>query len=240
LISSSSSLDSSSRMSISHPLACPNRITVQIFLWHRIIRLYPVHLTVLAGLVAIVSLAGAAGIALNDPQHWQWKDLFWHLTLLHSWGATEGLAWNDPSWSISAEWFAYLLFPLLAPMTIRVHGRVTALLIAAAALATTAALFAIADWAVLTSGQGAPAMMRVFGEFLCGAALCRAVALGGVSSRSSGDILGAGAFIAFLPRRVGRTRGLCPDRFSGPHRFWGVGRPYHPMTQGKIERYPAR
>jgi hypothetical protein len=41
-------------------------------------------------------------------------------------------------------------------------------------------------------------MMRVFGEFLCGAALCRAVALGGVSSRSSGDILGAGAFIAFL------------------------------------------
>jgi peptidoglycan/LPS O-acetylase OafA/YrhL len=187
------------------PLACPNRITVQIFLWHRIIRLYPVHLTVLAGLVAIVSLAGAAGIALNDPQHWQWKDLFWHLTLLHSWGATEGLAWNDPSWSISAEWFAYLLFPLLAPMMIRVHGRVTALLIAVAALATTAALFAIADWAVLTSGRGAPAMMRVFGEFLCGAALCRAVALGGVSSRSSGDILAAGAFIAFL---LGASAGL--------------------------------
>jgi peptidoglycan/LPS O-acetylase OafA/YrhL len=132
-------------------LACPNRSMVQIFLWHRLIRLYPVHLTVLAGLVAIISLAGAAGIALNDPQHWQWKNLFWHLTLLHSWGVTESLAWNDPSWSISAEWFAYLLFPLLAPAMIRVQQRVAALLIAVAALATTALLFAIADWAVLTS-----------------------------------------------------------------------------------------
>jgi len=42
-------------------LASPSRSAMQIFLWHRFIRLYPVHITVLAGLVAIVFLAHAAG-----------------------------------------------------------------------------------------------------------------------------------------------------------------------------------
>src|SRR5262245_62403748 len=96
-------------------LASASRSAVQIFLWHRFIRLYPVHITVLAGLVAIVSVAGAAGFTLNNPQEWQWNDLFWQLTLLHAWGVTASPGWNAPSWSISAEWFAYLLFPLLAP-----------------------------------------------------------------------------------------------------------------------------
>src|SRR5262245_3937007 len=40
-------------------LASPSRSAVQIFLWHRFIRLYPVHVTVLAGLVVIVSVAHA-------------------------------------------------------------------------------------------------------------------------------------------------------------------------------------
>src|SRR5499433_2422101 len=42
-------------------LASPNLSAMQIFLWHRFIRLYPAHITVLAGLVAIVSVARAAG-----------------------------------------------------------------------------------------------------------------------------------------------------------------------------------
>lgn len=187
-------------------LAYPNRSAVQIFLWHRFIRLYPVHLTVLTGLVVIIFLAGAAGITLNNPQEWQWKDLFWHLTLLHAWGVTTNLGWNAPSWSISAEWFAYLLFPLLAPALIRVRERATALLIAVAVLASMALLFAMADWTINT-WVGAPVLTRVFGEFLCGAALCRAVALGNVPLRPSGDILGTGAFVAFL---LGASAGL-PD-----------------------------
>src|SRR5499427_4568996 len=103
-------------------LASASRSAVQIFLWHRFIRLYPVHITVLAGLVAIVSVAGAAGFTLNNPQEWQWNDLFWQLTLLHAWGVTVSPGWNAPSWSISAEWFACLLFPLLAPALIWARG----------------------------------------------------------------------------------------------------------------------
>jgi peptidoglycan/LPS O-acetylase OafA/YrhL len=37
-------------------LASANFDAVRIFLWHRFVRLYPVHITVLAGLVAVVSL----------------------------------------------------------------------------------------------------------------------------------------------------------------------------------------
>jgi peptidoglycan/LPS O-acetylase OafA/YrhL len=178
-------------------LASPGRSAVQIFLWHRFIRLYPVHITVLAGLVAIVSVARATGFTFNNPREWQWNDLLWQLTLLHAWGVTASPGWNAPSWSISAEWFAYLLFPLLAPVLMRVRERGIALLIAVAALAATALLFAMADWR-LNTWVGAPALARVFGEFLCGAALCRAVALSSKLALPRGDILATSAFVAFL------------------------------------------
>src|SRR5215475_761977 len=178
-------------------LASPSRAAVQIFLWHRFIRLYPVHVTVLAGLVVIVSVARATGFTFNNPQEWQWNDLLWQLTLLHAWGVTASPGWNAPSWSISAEWFAYLLFPLLAPALMRVRERGIALLIAVAALAATALLFAMAGWR-LNTWVGAPALARVFGEFLCVAALCRAVALSNKLALPRGDILATSAFVAFL------------------------------------------
>src|SRR5262249_54205380 len=168
------------------------------------IRLYPVHVTVLAGLVVIVSVAHATGFTFNNPQEWQWNDLLWQLTLLHAWGVTASPGWNAPSWSISAEWFAYLLFPLLAPALMWVRGRAIALLIAVAALAATALLFAMADW-TLNTWVGAPALARVFGEFLCGAALCRAIALSHKLPLPRGDVLASGAFVAFL---FGASAGL--------------------------------
>jgi peptidoglycan/LPS O-acetylase OafA/YrhL len=185
-------------------LASPKLKALQIFLWHRFIRLYPVHITVLAGLVAIVSVVRAAGFALNNPQEWQWNDLVWQLTLLHAWGVTASPGWNVPSWSISAEWFAYLLFPLLAPALMRVRERGIALLIAVAALVATTLLFMMADWS-LNTWVGAPALTRVFGEFLCGAALCRAVALSDKSPLPGGDILTTGVFVAVL---IGASAGL--------------------------------
>src|SRR5262245_40659585 len=185
-------------------LASASRSAMQIFLWHRLVRLYPVHITVLAGLVAIVSLAYAAGFTFNNPQEWQWSDLLWQLTLLHAWGVTASPGWNAPSWSISAEWFAYLLFPLLAPVLMWVRERGTALLIAVAALAATALLLAVAGW-TLSAWVGAPALARVFGEFVCGAALCRAVALSNKLALPKGDILATGAFVAFL---FGASAGL--------------------------------
>jgi peptidoglycan/LPS O-acetylase OafA/YrhL len=187
-------------------LASPNRYAVQIFLWHRLIRLYPVHVTVLAGLVAVVYLAHAYDIPLNEPDQWGGSSLVWHLTLLHAWGALEKTGWNQPSWSISAEWFAYLLFPLLAPALMLVRERLAALILAMAALAAMAAVFAITNWPLINE-LGAPSLARLCGEFLCGAALCRAVYLGKDPARLSGDVLGGGALLTFL---AGASAGL-PD-----------------------------
>jgi peptidoglycan/LPS O-acetylase OafA/YrhL len=178
-------------------LAQPSRNGVRVFLWHRFIRLYPVHVTVLAALVILISIVRANHIALNNPQEWRFADLPWQLTLLHAWGVTPKPGWNAPSWSISAEWFAYLLFPLLAPVLTLVRDRATALLVATAALTGTAWAFALADWS-LNIWVGAPALARVTGEFLCGAALCRAVALAPKPASLRGDLLGATAFLLFL------------------------------------------
>jgi len=81
-------------------LASPKLTAVQIFLWHRFIRLYPVHVTVLAGLAAVVSLASAVSFGFNNPQEWQWEDLIWQLTLLQAWGGTTtraGMCRRGPS-----------------------------------------------------------------------------------------------------------------------------------------------
>src|SRR6202008_5046280 len=152
---------------------------------------------VLAGRAAVVSLASAVGFGFNNPQEWQWDDLIWQLTLLQAWGVTTTPRWNVPSWSISAEWFAYLLFPLLAAALMGVRERAIALLIAVAALAATGLLFAMAGW-TLNTWVGAPALARVFGEFVCGAALCRVVALSNKLALPRGDILATSAFVALL------------------------------------------
>src|SRR5258707_9948837 len=61
-------------------LASASRSAVQIFLWHRLIRLYPVHITVLAGLVAVGSLARTVGFTFTNPPDSQWNHLPLQLT----------------------------------------------------------------------------------------------------------------------------------------------------------------
>jgi peptidoglycan/LPS O-acetylase OafA/YrhL len=62
----------------------------------------------------------------------------------------------------------------------------------------------MSDW-TLNTWVGAPALARVFGEFLCGAALCRAIALSHKLPLPRGDVLASGAFVAFL---FGASAGL--------------------------------
>ncbi len=81
------------------------------FLRKRIARIWPLHLVMLAAAVALVLLLQATGRAV--PADYPLAELPLHVLLIQNWGFTDRLAWNDPSWSISAELGAYLLFPLL-------------------------------------------------------------------------------------------------------------------------------
>ncbi len=80
------------------------------FIARRIARIWPLHAAMLLAAVALV-----AGLALlGKPADAAWGELPLHLLMVHNWGFTDRLQWNDPSWSISGEFAAYLLFPFLA------------------------------------------------------------------------------------------------------------------------------
>lgn len=92
------------------------------FLWARIARVYPLHLVTLAGVALLGIGAGVAGMAV-DPGLTDWRSLPAHLTMTQSWGLAPSAAFNHPSWSISAEWFAYLTFPAYAFVAWRLRHR---------------------------------------------------------------------------------------------------------------------
>lgn len=78
------------------------------FLVRRIARIYPLHLLTLLIFVAL------AWIGIVGPtSHASPLDFAYNLFLVQAWGVTDHLSFNSPSWSISAELFCYLLFPLL-------------------------------------------------------------------------------------------------------------------------------
>jgi peptidoglycan/LPS O-acetylase OafA/YrhL len=86
------------------------RFRYRDFLWARLARIYPVHLATLAGLGLLAAAAAAVGLNA-DNQVIRWSSLPAQLTLTQAWGLGLAGGWNHPSWSISAEWFAYLSFP---------------------------------------------------------------------------------------------------------------------------------
>jgi peptidoglycan/LPS O-acetylase OafA/YrhL len=78
----------------------------------RFARTYPLHLFMLLLLVVIVRYLtnwGNPPIVLEQP-----RDILPNVFLLQSFGVCHIYNWNIPSWSISAEWGAYLVYPFLA------------------------------------------------------------------------------------------------------------------------------
>ncbi len=92
------------------------------FLWARLARVYPLHLFTLFGVIALGLAATVAGMSLNANML-DWASLPANLAMVHAWGLAPEAAFNHPSWSISAEWFAYLAFPVFAAAAWRMRNR---------------------------------------------------------------------------------------------------------------------
>ncbi len=88
------------------------------FIKARFARLYPLHLFTLTIAVLMFYLSNAPVIPIeariNNPMA-----IPTHLLLLQSFGFHDIFTWNVPSWSISAEWWAYMVFPFLALLLAR-------------------------------------------------------------------------------------------------------------------------
>jgi peptidoglycan/LPS O-acetylase OafA/YrhL len=88
------------------------RNSLKKYIVARFARIYPLHffsLLLLVILVVTFSPPGTYPNAIENP--WAIPTGF---LLLHSYYIHDIYTWNIPSWSISAEWAAYLLFPFLA------------------------------------------------------------------------------------------------------------------------------
>jgi peptidoglycan/LPS O-acetylase OafA/YrhL len=91
------------------------------FWWLRLARIYPVHLVmlVIAGL-AVFAQARVRGESV-ERDWWNPIDFIKNLLLIQEWGPDPQRGWNFVAWSLSMEWLAYLIFPVLVLVLWRMH-----------------------------------------------------------------------------------------------------------------------
>jgi peptidoglycan/LPS O-acetylase OafA/YrhL len=96
------------------------------YMARRLARIYPLHLATLAAVIALMRFrfpAEDTGLLLQN------------IAMVHAWGFADHFVFNAPSWSISCEFAAYLLFPALMVL-LRWPGGVTVLMIVSLAAYT--------------------------------------------------------------------------------------------------------
>lgn len=127
------------------------------FISFRFARLYPVHLVTFLMMVVLyigqMVLLGRS--SAEAPERYGLWPVLQTLTMTHAWSGVS-VTPNIPSWSISAEWFAYLLFPFLC------------LLISRSRLAVVG--FAVVGLGLAVLGQADNDLVRVMAGFLVGMA----------------------------------------------------------------------
>ena len=141
------------------------------FLWRRFARVWPLHafiLTLFIGFAVAIALRG------TPNPNYPFTDLPLHFLLMQNWGFTESLTWNDPSWSISTEFAAYMAFPLIALAADWDRLRGLALsIVTVALLAAIYALFAAAGENTLGANISQLGLWRCLLEFCLGITACR-------------------------------------------------------------------
>lgn len=91
------------------------------------------HLAVLL-LLLIVALVAVGLGAEFGPTLYSAEGFLRTALLIHAWTPSVlPVEWNGPSWSLSAEWFAYLLYSYLAQAGLRRQARPSLLLLVAIA-----------------------------------------------------------------------------------------------------------
>jgi peptidoglycan/LPS O-acetylase OafA/YrhL len=142
------------------------------FLGLRLARIYPLHLLML--LLFLLDPLAIALFAHRPIAAAQYSPLYYVLSLglMQNWGFVGGPIWNVPAWSISTEWAAYLLFPLLARFVApRLGSPLRALAWVGGALLL---LGLIAARSVPTLGGDIArfGLFRCLAEFAAGAGIC--------------------------------------------------------------------
>jgi peptidoglycan/LPS O-acetylase OafA/YrhL len=192
------------------------------FVWARACRLWPVYLLVLhlfgAWMVLRATIGSDGEIAFQAVQPvLDVGQYLQQLVLVQLWDDAyfDGASWVGSTWSISAEWLAYLLFPVAALVLFRMR-RLPLLVLAGGAMV----LMLPMTWAYLSAGSSYfpwSWLVRILCGFGAGALAYLVVRRLHWTSRAR---LGASAVAAALP--VVMAAGLLLGELAGPGRGGAV------------------
>jgi peptidoglycan/LPS O-acetylase OafA/YrhL len=151
-----------------------NRRDTARFLWARLTRVWPVYFVTL-NIAALwhgwLLMRGSTDPVA--PHEFSVLSYLRQLTMVVLWTepSSDRLTWNGPAWSVSGEWLAYLLFPLLALLLLRLA---LVLRIRHLVVLGTMALFPAVLLALVSGGLYAPYLwvLRLLGSFVAGAIAC--------------------------------------------------------------------
>ena len=145
------------------------------FVRNRFARVWPVHLLTLNLDLAVAAVVGTLGVGVDGHRRTP-RAYVENVAMVHTW-FNDRPSFNGPAWSISSEWFAYLLSPLLFVAAVRVRRAVPALALAAVSYAVMLAVFA--TLALPNGNLEHMFYVRIMGEFVGGMLLCLAWVRGG-------------------------------------------------------------
>ncbi|MEP6655173.1 MAG: acyltransferase [Myxococcales bacterium] len=169
------------------------------FLWLRLARFYPVHLFALLVVGCALISPTRWGETLRSDPRFTLVSLLRNLALLAAWGRSS-FSWNGPAWSISAEWFAYLLFPAAALLLNRFRSSRLALWGASLAIPATLLLFLVAIPRFLSLESAWP-LVRIAGCFAAGTFVCVLFKQGWQNHRNW-DVIALATIAALLAAQI--------------------------------------
>jgi len=175
-------------MTLSYAQSDFGHFSLHDFMVRRLARVYPLHIAMLFAMLlfrlARIGLV-MAGLVAVAPAAFEVNNAYAFLLnvgLLHSLGFIDYMSWNGPSWSISVEFYTYLIFALVLVLAQR-FGSVR-FLYAGAALLVACSWFVI----VLVLGKKDLALIFDFGILRC----ITGFFLGVLTVKA----------VAFLPRKI--------------------------------------
>lgn len=142
------------------------------FLWMRLARIYPVHLFSFLLYALLILAMKAVGMQPNNPELYTASGFVQNLFLVQAWTLPTTFSWNAVAWAVSNEWLAYLCFPLVIALTVRIKHlpTVIASIISLLWMMTAACFVLDAGWTV-PYGAGSYGLLRMAGEFVAGCLL---------------------------------------------------------------------
>lgn len=148
------------------------------FLYNRLARVWPAYavvtLVAFVWLLLIGHLGWAVDVVARHPEP-TLGELAQQLAMVQMWdaGSLKGQSFNLPGWSVSAEWLAYLAFPVLA-LVLRPMRRLPAVLLLGLACVSMLPLFLTA-YVHGTSDVATNWVLRIACCFVAGVLACLAV-----------------------------------------------------------------